>query len=340
MSEARPRNRVDRQGALAATTAVVLAGIAVLATLVVPADPASAETPAERCARETATYNSAWAQTWAASNGRPASEAPPPPVPYVCHDPGPTTTTTSKPPVVTAPTVPSDTNVPEAPGPNMGAHAPTDIPAPGETPIVDVAPSVESSPNRDPREVRQEGANNSAPRVSNPLRAAPFGFPLDGKKLAYEPVAWAGSCWGSAEDRVARAEPFQRRETTTYDGWHMNAGEVTLLCGWSNGSTGSGWIHLQDHEQEWGAISADPLLWRNTADVAIQDTLLNPIGTEYQEPDKMKYCGILSEKALAGHGTPTGNFKYVTVIVSMNNDTLITAYPTAVSECSRILPGF
>ncbi|MGW8932582.1 DUF6973 domain-containing protein [Gordonia terrae] len=93
-------------------------------------------------------YNSAWAQTWAASNGRPASEAPPPPVPYVCHDPGPTTTTTSQPPVVTAPTVPSDTNVPEGPGPNVGAHAPTDIPPPGSTPIVPIPGQRAPSPTR------------------------------------------------------------------------------------------------------------------------------------------------------------------------------------------------
>lgn len=151
MSDVRLRSGIGRRGVLAAVMVVAVSVFAVLASLVVPADPASAETPAERCARETAAYNSAWAQTWAASNGRPASEAPPPPVPYVCQDPGPTTTTTSQPPVVTAPTVPSDTNVPEGPGPNMGAHAPTDIPPAGSTPIVPV-------PTRAPEPTERSGS--------------------------------------------------------------------------------------------------------------------------------------------------------------------------------------
>ena len=56
-----------RRGVLAAVMAVAVWVSAVLASLLVPADPASAETPAERCARETAAYNSAWAQTWSLS---------------------------------------------------------------------------------------------------------------------------------------------------------------------------------------------------------------------------------------------------------------------------------
>ncbi|PZT89535.1 MAG: hypothetical protein DI630_32040 [Gordonia sp. (in: high G+C Gram-positive bacteria)] len=168
MSDVRLKSRIGREGALAAVMVVAVTVLAVLASLVVPADPASAETPAERCARETAAYNSAWAQTWAASNGRPASEAPPPPVPYVCHDPGPTTTTTSQPPVVTAPTVPSDTNVPEGPGPNMGAHAPTDIPPPGSTPIVPI-------PTTGARDLGDDGDREGGdPRRTDPSRERPI----------------------------------------------------------------------------------------------------------------------------------------------------------------------
>lgn len=88
---------------------------------------ASAETPAQRCARETAAYNSAWAQGWAQQNGRPASEAPPPPVPYVCHDPGTQTPTTTM-PTVTAPTISATPTTENGVQPTV--HAPTDIPTP------------------------------------------------------------------------------------------------------------------------------------------------------------------------------------------------------------------
>ncbi|MDV6314604.1 hypothetical protein R3Q15_22490 [Gordonia amicalis] len=168
MSDVRLKSSIGHRGVLAAVMVVAVSVLAVLASLVLPADPASAETPAERCVRETAAYNSAWAQTWAASNGRPASEAPPPPVPYVCHDPGPTTTTTSQPPVVTAPTVPSDTNVPEGPGPNMGAHAPTDIPPPGSTPIVPI-------PTTGARDLGDDGDREGGdPRRTDPSRERPI----------------------------------------------------------------------------------------------------------------------------------------------------------------------
>ncbi|MCD2147543.1 hypothetical protein [Gordonia paraffinivorans] len=117
---------------------VVAANAMVSALVVISAPTASAETPAERCARETAAYNSAWAQSWAASNGKPADQAPPPPVPYVCVDPGPPTSSTTPPPSVTAPTIPTETTTPDTGGPNMGAHAPTDIPDAGRTPIVPI----------------------------------------------------------------------------------------------------------------------------------------------------------------------------------------------------------
>lgn len=37
-----------------------------------------------RCEAETAAYNAAWANGWAATNNKPVSQAPPPPVPYKC----------------------------------------------------------------------------------------------------------------------------------------------------------------------------------------------------------------------------------------------------------------
>ncbi|PYE16492.1 hypothetical protein DFR67_108245 [Williamsia limnetica] len=121
--------------------------LALLATLLMTASmlvaiafagSANSETPAERCARETAAYHAAWVASWSAANpGSDPSQAPPPPVPHVCRDPGEAPTTTPTSPELVAPGIP--TTAPEIPtGPNVGAHAPTDIPAPGATPIVPV----------------------------------------------------------------------------------------------------------------------------------------------------------------------------------------------------------
>lgn len=156
--------------------AVVVAVIAALLGGSVGRQQAWAETPAERCARETAAYNSAWAQSWAASNGKPANQAPPPPVPYVCVDPGPPTSSTTPPPSVTAPVIPTDTDTPDSGGPNMGAHAPTDIPSAGATPIVprpggnegdaDASPSTSTAPGV------QSGPSTTRP-TSSPVPVRP-----------------------------------------------------------------------------------------------------------------------------------------------------------------------
>jgi hypothetical protein len=102
------------------------------------AGSANSETPAERCARETSAYNAAWVASWSAANpGSDPSQAPPPPVPYLCRDPGEAPTTTPTSPELVAPGIP--TTAPETPtGPNVGAHAPTDIPSAGSVPIVPV----------------------------------------------------------------------------------------------------------------------------------------------------------------------------------------------------------
>lgn len=155
---------------LAMLVAIAIATISALALISTPT--AKAETPAERCARETAAYNSAWAQSWAASNGKPADQAPPPPVPYTCVDPGPPTSSTAPPPSVTAPTIPTETNTPDTGGPNMGAHAPTDIPEGGQTPIVPIPPRVVPGFPR-------------LPRVTPPSFVVPrAGSPYDPRHLA------------------------------------------------------------------------------------------------------------------------------------------------------------
>lgn len=133
----RPQGRRTALGA--GTFLAVLVILATLLITVIGTGTAGAETPAERCARETSAYNAAWAASWAASNpGQSPSDAPPPPVPYVCVEPqDPTTTPTS--PTTTAPGLPQATDT--GTGPQVGAHAPTDIPTMRNTPIVTVPPA-------------------------------------------------------------------------------------------------------------------------------------------------------------------------------------------------------
>lgn len=120
-----------------------LAGLIMLLTSMSGVGPANGETPAERCARETSAYNAAWATSWAAGHaGSSPADAPPPPVPYVCVErQDPTTTPTA--PTTTAPGLPQVTDT--GSGPQVGAHAPTDIPPPGSAPIVPVVPRAGSA---------------------------------------------------------------------------------------------------------------------------------------------------------------------------------------------------
>lgn len=157
---------------------VALCALLVLITTLAGAGPASGETPGERCARETSAYNAAWAASWAATNpGQSPADAPPPPVPYVCVEPqDPTTTPTS--PTTTAPGLPQATDT--GTGPQVGAHAPTDIPAAGATPIVPVAPpSVTGAPgssfelpSRPPAQLPRSGGARQGEPSAAPIYAS------------------------------------------------------------------------------------------------------------------------------------------------------------------------
>ncbi|MFD4785079.1 hypothetical protein ACFWNH_29075 [Rhodococcus qingshengii] len=121
-----------------AASSLLVGALAAIGLIAVPATVASAETPAERCARETSAYNSAWAATWAASHPGNPGPAPAPPVPYVCVDPGTVPTATTAPQTTTQglPTAQSPGG-----GPNVGANAPTNFPTYNGTPIVTVPPA-------------------------------------------------------------------------------------------------------------------------------------------------------------------------------------------------------
>lgn len=326
----------------------VTAAVAFVATLTISAallisvagiGTASAETPAERCARETSAYNAAWASSWAAANpSQSPSNAPPPPVPYVCAEPqDPTTTPTS--PTTTAPGLPQATD--PGTGPNAGAHAPTDIPAPGETPIV-LAPRHGAPPMQPPN---PSDLGESPPRQLPGLRtqastpATPRGNfePYD-----RQPQAWS-TCYGDSGSKVARAKPFHRRATLTYDGHSMPEGTSQMYCGWHdhNSDKGEGMKHIEArHADEWEDI--DPSWqWKNNADVSMQEALENPIGTEYRPSnDTFTYCGVLAGRDPGRSGKPTGQFKFVNVVVAAQDGKIITAYPSDVPSCSRVMPGF
>ncbi|MEZ5210507.1 hypothetical protein [Gordonia sp. (in: high G+C Gram-positive bacteria)] len=104
--------------------------LAVVLLAIVVTSPAGAETPAERCKRETAAYNSAWKNAWLQANpGKSPGDAPPPPVPYTCHgDDGPPPTLDTTPPETSPPVTSSATPEPSA---SSTAESPaTTTPAP------------------------------------------------------------------------------------------------------------------------------------------------------------------------------------------------------------------
>lgn len=85
-------------------TAVVAVSAALVVGIAALAGTASAETPAERCKRETAAYNAAWKQSWLATHpGADPSDAPPPAIPYKCGQPPATVTPTTSAPTSSSP---------------------------------------------------------------------------------------------------------------------------------------------------------------------------------------------------------------------------------------------
>ena len=104
-----------------AIAAILTAGLGDAAIAV--AKPPTSEDIA-RCDREKADYAAKWAAAWSLSNGRPAEEAPPPPIPYEC---GPVP---DDPPTVVVPTGPEapPVNIPDLlPGDGDGATPTTPI---------------------------------------------------------------------------------------------------------------------------------------------------------------------------------------------------------------------
>ncbi len=161
MTTTHPRSRRRHDWGTLLAGLIALTALAAAVLIAISLAPASAETPAERCKRETTAYNNAWKNSWVATHpGKKPSDAPKPPVPYKCgSNDGPPPTVQ---PTTTAPEAPSDTTAaptatPDSSGPAV--NAPTtrrDIQHPDSD-----QPSITSKPSpgtqgRSPRDPRQD----------------------------------------------------------------------------------------------------------------------------------------------------------------------------------------
>lgn len=194
-------------------TATGLAGAALMftatGTLALAFAPTiAAETPAERCERETAQWNAAYETAWRAANPGTPGPPPPNPAPYVCVDPGEQTTTTppSVPTLGAAPTgenngsglevsggtvgdVGSGTDLvpagPVATAPPTGATTmhPRPVapprPVPDHPGIAQDVPRVEATEPPLPTAVWDAGAGNARPsNIQSPVTGAAAGSPV------------------------------------------------------------------------------------------------------------------------------------------------------------------
>ncbi|GAB17471.1 hypothetical protein GOEFS_035_00020 [Gordonia effusa NBRC 100432] len=220
-------------GLIARVVAVLALGVALVAA-VVAIPTASAETPAERCARETNAYNSAWKQSWVAAHpGKTISDAPAPPVPYTCHDPQTTTPTTPS----TAPpaTLPGTTSATPGPGPNMGVHAPTDIPTYNNTPIVK-APGRQSTP-RTPASTSAT-PNSTTPRQSQSSQPTAPQLPTgntfsDKSEFCTRPGVNCAEGDAPKQGDIIGGDDGQRRYfrwSKCPEGQHLMTGATTYFC--------------------------------------------------------------------------------------------------------------
>ena len=136
---------------------VTIAATVMLIKVITPS-AASAETPAERCKRETTAYNTAWKNTWVQANpGKKPSQAPPPPVPYKCGGGNSGPAPTQPPPSTSEEPVPHDEPTTSQPptaddsGPNL--NPPTDRrdiehPGPDQHPVTPISPDARSEIGR------------------------------------------------------------------------------------------------------------------------------------------------------------------------------------------------
>ncbi|MEP9391773.1 hypothetical protein ABLE94_05860 [Gordonia sp. VNK1] len=112
-----------------------IVAVTVVAITLISAPTSSAETPAERCKRETTAYNTAWKQAWVLAHpGSTVDDAPTPNPPYKCGQNNETTptittpSTTEEAPTTTEASTETSSSSP-ASGPNLNPPTSTSSPA-------------------------------------------------------------------------------------------------------------------------------------------------------------------------------------------------------------------
>lgn len=154
-------NQYDSARRRSAIIAALVAALAIASAIALTASiaPVNAETPAQRCKRETTAYNNAWKHTWAQANpGKELSDAPKPPIPYRCGGgTGP------------APTLPpSSSDSPSAP---TTSSPPTDTPSERSGPTLTPPTSRhDKASGLDPNQPPIEGSDSLDSLIGKPMR--------------------------------------------------------------------------------------------------------------------------------------------------------------------------
>ena len=179
----------------------------------ISAPAAKAETPEERCKRQTDEYNAAWKRQWAQSHKSEAArgvEAPPPPVPYRCVP------------------VPSNTVAPPSgvPAPGAGAVAPAHggAPVPGGAPIPGGAPANGRgsgtgavSPSKEPGGITSSN-NGAATHGSGGYKAGKPPYSNLGSQNYNPANPWQPNRSGSGAAHSDQSKPFALGDTSSHSG--------------------------------------------------------------------------------------------------------------------------
>ncbi|WP_336793173.1 hypothetical protein [Gordonia malaquae] len=314
MTTTHPRSRRRHDWGTLLAGLIALTALAAAVLLAISPAPASAETPAERCKRETTAYNNAWKNSWAASHpGKKPSDAPKPPVPYKCggNNDGPPPTVQ---PTTTAPEESTKTEVPEttAPsdGPRPALNAPTtrreiEHPGLGQRPIGE-AQTGHPKPTRTGTSQRKD-------------------LQVPGRILARD---WAPS--SGLPPFAACGSSDERKEIQDYE--VKGGGRAFMRCG----NSGYSFEHIKGrHMGDWEAManmSGDK--WMDLMHMSIRETLLNPEVTERQDPKKEGHSATLCYSRRIHlydkrTGELTGYSFWSNVLVSDRNGDIITAFPSS-----------
>lgn len=131
-----------------------------------------------------------------------------------------------------------------------------------------------------------------------------------------------GSCFGRSQYRVL--EKY----------WSKYTGVIKMQCGVHKGKTGFGLRHLTvKHKQDWLNKMAGWGSWKDFVHWAIKETLRVPSSWHTQNGQKMCYSTPLRTYRMVNGKPRLWEKFYSNVIVSKNNHTIITAFPSGKAHC-------